>query len=70
MLTTEQTLDLHHSIQSHLIEIERLFVSPKITIIVRAPRLADGDVILSNDDLELAIAAIRNLQSRDPAVKP
>jgi hypothetical protein len=50
----------------HLEQISRLFKNPKITLVVRSPQLNDGDVILTDDNLESVVAAIRNLQGRMP----
>jgi len=61
--------EVHSEISVHLAEISRLFKNPKITIIVRAPDQPDGDVILSDDDLDRVIAAIENLKGRDPFFK-
>ncbi len=58
----EQRLEeLRERMGNKLAEIAEWFVNPKITIVVRAPHLNDGDVVLTDDDVELAIAAIRKL---------
>ena len=62
--------DLQEQIAYHLDEIGRLFKHPKITIVVRNDELADGDVVLSDDDLNKAIAAIARLQTKAAHVLP
>lgn len=54
--------DLQAQIAAHLDDIGKLFKNPKITLVVRNSDVADADVVLSDDDLELAIKAIRHLQ--------
>ncbi len=56
---------LREDLSEDLNRIARRFKkNPKLTLVVRNPDLADGDVVLSNDDPELAIAAIRGLFAR------
>ncbi len=62
--------ELQEQIAYHLEEIARLFKSPKITIVVRNDELADGDVVLSDDDLDKAIAAIHRLQENPAHMLP
>ena len=59
---------LYYQLQDDLDRIAKRFKAPKVTLIVRNPALADGDVVLSDDDLEAAIEALRRLQ-RERAVK-
>lgn len=60
------TLPAHitDSIAHHLDQIGRFFKNPKITLVVRAPDLADGDLVMTADNLDDAIAAIQRLQAR------
>jgi hypothetical protein len=61
---------LHYDISEDLERIAKRFKGrPKITLIVRNPELADGDVLISDDDFEQAIAAIRRLKDREPVVQ-
>ena len=53
---------LHHKLDAELKKIARLFRNPKITLVIRNPDLADGDVVLTDDDPEAVIAAIRCLE--------
>ena len=64
-------LDLQDEVAGHLERISRLFKQrPKITIVIRTLWLEaegkDGDVILSDDDFDAAIAAINRLRNRAP----
>lgn len=60
-----QLLNLQADIADSLEVIRALFKgAPKITLIVRNPAVEDGDVIISDDDFELAIGAIRHLQAK------
>jgi hypothetical protein len=56
---------LHQDLSFDLDRIARRFRNPKITLIVRAPDLEDGDVVIGNDDLDAAIAAIQRLKERE-----
>lgn len=55
--------DLQEQIAYHLDAIARLFI-------LRNDELADGDVVLSDDDLDKAIAAIRHLQTNPAHLLP
>jgi hypothetical protein len=55
---------IHAEIGFHLDEIRQLFKDPKITIIIRNPMLNDADVLLTDDDLEKVIGAIKYLQEK------
>lgn len=64
------TLDLflvQETINHHLNEIAGLFKAPKITLVVRAPNLPDGDLVMTADDLDQAVAAIQRLKERGPS---
>jgi hypothetical protein len=61
---------LQSDIADSLEDIRRLFKNPKITLIVRSPDLADGDVVMSDDDLDQAIASLRHLQEKAAHVLP
>lgn len=53
---------LHADLSRDLDSICARFKNPKVTLIVRAPDLEDGDVVIGNDDLDMAIAAIERLK--------
>jgi hypothetical protein len=62
---------LRNSVADHLEAICLLFTErPKITIVIRTPWITDasgdGDVVLTDDDFDLAIAAINRLRDRQP----
>ena len=62
---SHQLRNLQANIADSLEDIRALFKGePKITLIIRNPDVEDGDVILSDDDFEKAIAAIRHLQAK------
>jgi len=52
---------LHYDLADDMARVARRFKSCKVTLVVRNPDLADGDVVLTDDDPEMAIAAIRKL---------
>jgi hypothetical protein len=56
-------------VSRHLERIAGYFTSPKITLIVRAPQLEDGDLILTDDNLDEAIAAILKLKGQEHGQK-
>jgi hypothetical protein len=56
--------ELHTLLNGHLEDIATMFRSPKITLIVRAPDLSDGDVVVTDDDLDAAIASLQRLKDR------
>lgn len=53
--------EVESALKPHLAAIARLFLSPRITLIVRGVDggNAGGDMILSNDNPTLALAALR-----------
>jgi hypothetical protein len=55
--------EVRYSISNHLEEIATYFKPGiKLTIVCRHPGLPDGGVVMTDDDLGLAIAEIRKLQ--------
>ena len=44
-------------------DIAAMFKNPKVTILVRAPDLEDGDVVVSDDDLGQAALALEHLRN-------
>jgi hypothetical protein len=57
---------LHRSLCFDLDTIAQRFKRPevlKLTLVIRNPEVADGDVVLTNDDYDSAIAAIQKAQS-------
>ena len=71
---TDKVALMHAEISEHLEKICTLFKQrPKITIVVRTPWLEaegkEGDVLLTDDDLDLAIAAIHRLRNNPLSVE-
>ena len=65
-MTNKVLRELHENLSDDLDRIGRHFKNPvKITLIVRNPGMGDADVYLTDDDFELAIAAVRSLQARE-----
>lgn len=63
-------LELRAEAALHLDRIGELFKPPiRLTLLVRSPDLADGDFLLTDDDLDAAVKAIRRLQLR-PEIPP
>jgi hypothetical protein len=56
---------LHLHLDADLKRIAKRFKNPKITLVVRNPDVADGDLVLTDDDPALAIAAIRKAEAGD-----
>jgi hypothetical protein len=44
-------------VKHHLGEIAKLFDRPKLTLVIRSSAI-DGDIIVGNDDFDLAVKAI------------
>lgn len=70
-MSTDTLVNLQANIADHLEKICKLFTQrPKITIVIRTPWLEaegkEGDVILTDDDFDLAISAINKLRAREP----
>lgn len=62
---------LFFNLQDDLDRIGRRFKgSPKLTLVVRNPVFGDADVVIGNDDLDLAIAAIQASRTKEPDFKP
>lgn len=68
-LTREQTLALYDKIIPHVEAIEALFKAPVITLIVRAPQLPDGDLVLTQDDPAAIIATVEKQMAKQPAIE-
>lgn len=59
-LTPAEAL-VHEQLSKALDRIKARFLNPKITLIVRNPDVADGDIVLTDDDPLLAIEALEKL---------
>ena len=51
----------------HLGRIRKYFLNSKIALLVRAPDLADGDFLMTDDGLDEAIAKLQRLKAKEPA---
>jgi hypothetical protein len=60
--------DVEQKIIYHLNQIESLFTAPQITLLVRAPLLPDGDLVMTTDTLEGAIGALQKAKARNLVV--
>lgn len=60
---------LYRQLARHLDAVSKVFKNPKVTLIVRSPELADGDVVIGDDDLDEAIKAIERAKKRPPCVE-
>lgn len=57
---------LHAEIANHAGDIADLFKSgAHVTILVRNPVVNDGDVLVTDDQIDLAIAALQNLKAKE-----
>jgi hypothetical protein len=64
-MTPDQRDKLYDTITPHLAAIAGLFKNPKVTLVVRAPDLSDGDVVLTDDDLKSVIASLEKTWTYD-----
>lgn len=62
--------DLFYALQDDLDRIKKRFKECKVTLVVRNPALADGDVVIGDDNLDDAIAAINRMRARKPIFQP
>jgi hypothetical protein len=69
MPISEKLFAARHVIGSFMEDIREVFTEPvKMTLIIRATEHPDRDVLLTDDDLDAAIAVIAKLRT-DPRVK-
>lgn len=70
-LTPAQIRRIYDTIAPMLDEIRPLFRKPKLTLIIRAPDLADGDIVLTDDDdVEAICASVRKTRIPEKKVTP
>jgi hypothetical protein len=63
MISSE--MDLVRRIAEHALAVEGLFKpGARVTVVVRNPHVADGDVVVTTDDPKLAAKAIEDLDAR------
>lgn len=68
-LTREECMALYDQLMPHIEAIERLFKFPRVTLLVRAPNLPDGDLLLTQDDGDTICEAIRRQMAKAPAIE-
>jgi hypothetical protein len=66
-LSEFQRRELYRAIAPKLDAIAKLFKNPKVTLVIRAPDLADGDFIMSEDDLDAVADAVSRLSKATSA---
>lgn len=65
-LRNERLRQLHIDLNESMHDISTLFKpGVKLTLVARTPDLPDADVVVSDDSLDAAIAAIRRSQERE-----
>jgi hypothetical protein len=58
--------EVHLEISDRCLEVARLFKpGAKVTILIRTPSLADGDMVVTDDDIDLAVAALQGLKQKE-----
>ncbi len=56
----------HAEVSEHCAQVAKLFkLGARVTILIRNPSLADGDMVVSDDDLDLVIAAVARLKEKE-----
>jgi len=68
-LTREECMALYDQLMPHIEAIERLFKNPRVTLLVRAPDLPDGDLMLTQDDEATICEAVRRQMAKKPAIE-
>jgi len=68
-LTREECMALYDQLMPHIEAIERLFKEPRVTLLVRAPNLPDGDLLLTQDDEATIGEAVRRQMAKKPAIE-
>ncbi len=58
---------VEQEISIYLNKIGKMFKNPKITLIVRSPDIENGDMMLSNDDLNEAINSLEEFREKELA---
>lgn len=68
-LTREECMALYDQLMPHIEAIERLFKQPCVTLLVRAPNLPDGDLLLTQDDEATICEAVHRQMAKRPAIE-
>lgn len=61
--------DTHEEVATALAHLARLFAPHcKLSFVMRSPKIEDGDMLVTDDDPALVIAAIQKLSEREKRV--
>ena len=56
---------VHAEVAEHCSQIARLFkAGARVTVLIRNPNLADGDMVVSDDETDLAVMALQRLKEK------
>jgi hypothetical protein len=57
---------VHAEVAEHCSQIAHLFKpGARVTVLIRNPGLGDGDMVVTDDSLDAAIAALENLKGKE-----
>jgi hypothetical protein len=66
-MTAAEKVRLRDRIADRLVDMESMFDRRcKLTFVMRAPHLPDGDLIVTNDEVPLVITAVQRLAGYEP----
>jgi len=58
--------EVHAEVAEHCAQVARLFKpGARVTILIRNPSLADGDMVVSDDQMDLVTAALLRLKQKE-----
>ncbi len=58
--------ETHAEVAEHCAQVAKLFKpGAKVTILIRNPSQADGDMVVSDDAIDSAIAALERLKTKE-----
>ncbi len=67
----QKLMDLHLAISAHLNEIKAMFKGPvKVTIIIRTSEEPEGNVVVTEDDLNTVVGQLAIAENWKPTIKP
>jgi hypothetical protein len=70
-MTSAEKEQLRDQIADRLVDMESMFDKRcKLTFVMRAPHLPDGDLIVTSDDVGSVIAALQRLATYEPVTHP
>lgn len=66
MTNTAALSRAHSEVADHCGEVAKLFKpGAKVTILIRNPHIEDGDMVVSDDSMDLAISALARLKEKE-----